>query len=165
MLDLLVAAPAARVVNTVSETHSGRLDFGNLQGERRYSFFSAYAGSKLANILFTYELARRLEGTAVTANCFTPGPTASDFGRGMGGVIGIMGGLMRLIGRPAEESARTAVYLATSPEMRGTGQYLFHGKSARSKPITYDATVAAQLWSVSESLTGAGEQSAMEAIK
>jgi NAD(P)-dependent dehydrogenase (short-subunit alcohol dehydrogenase family) len=116
--------------------------------------------------LFTYELARRLEGTAVTANCFTPGPTASDFGRGMGGVIGIMGGLMRLIGRPAEESARTAVYLATSPEMEGlTGQYFFHGKPARSKPITYDASVAAQLWSVSESLTGAGEQLAMEAIR
>jgi NAD(P)-dependent dehydrogenase (short-subunit alcohol dehydrogenase family) len=165
VLDLLVAAPAARVVN-VSETHSGRLDFGNLQGERRYSFFSAYARSKLANILFTYELARRLEGAAVTANCFTPGPTASDFGSGMGGVIGIMGGLMRLIGRPAEESARTAVYLATSPEMDElTGQYFFHGKPARSKPITYDATVAAQLWSVSESLTGAGEQLAMEAIR
>ena len=166
VLDLLVPAPAARVVNTVSETHSGRLDFGNLQGERRYSFFSAYARSKTANILFTYELARRLEGTAVTANCFTPGPTASDFGRGIGGVIGIMGGLMRLIGRPAEESARTAVYLATSPDMEGvTGQYFFHGKPARSKPITYDATVAARLWSVSESLTGAGEQLAMEAIR
>jgi NAD(P)-dependent dehydrogenase (short-subunit alcohol dehydrogenase family) len=166
LLDLLVAAPAARVVNTVSETHSGRLDFDNLQGERRYSFFSAYARSKAANILFTYELARRLEGAGVTANCFTPGPTASNFGRGMGGVIGIMGGLMRIIGRPAEESARTAVYLATSPEMEGvTGQYFFHGKPARSKPITYDATVAARLWSVSEALTEAGEQIAMEAIR
>ncbi len=75
------------MVNAVSETHSGRLDFGDLQGDRHYSFFSAYARSKAANILFTYELARRLEGTAVTANCFTPGPTASDFGRGTGGVI------------------------------------------------------------------------------
>jgi hypothetical protein len=84
----------------------------------------------------------------------------------MGGVIGIMGGLMRLVGRPAEESARTAVYLATSPEMEGlTGQYFFHGKTALSKPITYDAIVAAQLWSVSESLTGAGERLAMEAIR
>src|SRR5207245_4780623 len=91
---------------------------------------------------------------------------ASDFGRGMGGVVGIMGGLMRIIGRPAEESARTAVYLATSPEMEGlTGQYFFRGKPARSKPITYDATVAARLCTVSESLTGAGEQLAMEAIR
>lgn len=166
LLDLLVAAPAARAVNTVSETHSGRLDFDNLQGERRYSFFSAYARSKTANILFTYELARRMKGTRVTANCFTPGPTASDFGRGKGGVIGIMGGLMRVIGRPAEESARTSVYLATSPELEGiTGQYFVHGKPARSKPITYDATVAARLWSVSEALTEAGEQIAMEAIR
>lgn len=166
LVDLLVAAPAARVVNTVSETHSGRLDFDNLQGERRYSFFSAYARSKAANILFTYELARRLEDTGVTATCFTPGPTASDFGRGMGGVIGIMGGLMRIIGRPAAEGARTAVYLATSPEMEGvTGQYFFHGKPARTKPITYEATVAARLWSVSEALTEAGEHIDMEAIR
>jgi NAD(P)-dependent dehydrogenase (short-subunit alcohol dehydrogenase family) len=154
LLDLLMAAPAARVVNTVSETHSGQLDFGNLQGERRYSFFSAYARSKTANILLTYELARRLQGTGVTVNCFTPGPTASDFGRGMGGVVGIMGGLMRLIGRSAEESARTAVHLATAPEMEGvTGQYFFHGKPARSKPITYDHEVAARLWSISDQLT------------
>lgn len=88
VLDLLKAAPAARVVNTVSETHSGRLDFDNLQGERHYGFFSAYARSKTTGILFTYELARRLEGTGITSNCFTPGPTASDFGRGLGGWSG-----------------------------------------------------------------------------
>ena len=77
VLGLLVAAPAARVVNTVSETHSGRLDFDNLQGKRRYSSFSAYARSKAANILFTYELARRLEGTAVTTQPSPPGSGAS----------------------------------------------------------------------------------------
>ena len=159
LLDLLMAAPAARVVNTVSETHSGRLDFGNLQGERRYGFFSAYARSKAANILFTYELARRLEYTGVTANCFTPGPTASDFGRGEGGVIGFMGGLMRLIGRPADDSARTAVYLATSPEMEGvTGQYFIRGRPALSKRITYDREVAACLWAISEQLTNPGRE-------
>jgi NAD(P)-dependent dehydrogenase (short-subunit alcohol dehydrogenase family) len=159
VLDLLMASRAARVVNTVSETHSGRLDFDNLQGERRYNFFSAYARSKTANILFTYELARRLEGTGMTSNCFTPGPTASDFGRGLGGVVGVMGGLMRLIGRPADESARTAVYLATSPEMEGvTGQYFFRGKPARSKRITYDREAAARLWAISEQLATAGRE-------
>jgi NAD(P)-dependent dehydrogenase (short-subunit alcohol dehydrogenase family) len=159
VLDLLLAAPAARVVNTVSETHSGRLDFDNLQGERGYSFFSAYARSKTAGILFTYELARRLEGTGVTANCFTPGPTASEFGRGLGGVVGMMGGLMRVIGRPAEVSARTAVYLATSPEMEAvTGRYFFHDKPASSKPITYDREVAARLWAISEHLTNPGRE-------
>jgi retinol dehydrogenase 14 len=77
-----------------------------------------------------------------------------------------MGGLMRLIGRKAEDSARTAVYLASAHEMDGvTGQYFFHGRPSRSKPITYDTTIAARLWSVSESLTGAGEQTAMEAIR
>jgi NAD(P)-dependent dehydrogenase (short-subunit alcohol dehydrogenase family) len=159
VLDMLLAAPAARVVNTVSETHSGRLDFGNLQGERRYGFFSAYARSKTAGILFTYELARRLESARITSNCFTPGPTASDFGRGLGGVVGVMGGLMRIIGRPPAQSARTAVYLATSPEMDGvTGQYFFRGRPARSKPITYDPPVAARLWAVSEQLIDPGRE-------
>jgi NAD(P)-dependent dehydrogenase (short-subunit alcohol dehydrogenase family) len=163
LLDFLVAAPAGRVVTTTSESHSSRLEFDNLQGERRYSFFSAYARSKLANILFTNELARRLDGTGVTANCFTPGPTATNFGRGAGGVMGVMSGLVRLLGHRAEDGARTAVYLATSAEMEGvTGQYLFHGRASRSKPITYDAEVAAWLWTVSETLT---THSALEAIR
>jgi len=158
LVDLLLASPAGRVITTTSESHASRLDFDNLQGERRYNFFSAYARSKLANILFTYELARRLDGTGVTANCFTPGPTATNFGRRAGGVMGVMSGLVRVIGRSAENSARTAVYLATSPEMAGmTGQYFFHGRSRPSKPITYDAGVAARLWAISEELTNLGE--------
>jgi retinol dehydrogenase-14 len=165
VLDLIVTAPAGRVVTTTSESHARGLDFDNLQGERRYSFFSAYASSKLANILFTYELARRLDGTGVTANCFTPGPTATNFGRGAGGAMGIMSGLVRLLGHSAKDGARTVVYIASAREVDGvTGQYFYHGRPSRSKPITYDATVAARLWSISESLTGAGEHTAMEAI-
>ena len=154
------------MVNTVSETHSGRLDFDNLQGEGHYySFFSAYARSKAAEILFTYEPGAACESTGITVNCFTPGPTATDFGRGTRGVIRIMSGLMRIIGRRPEGSAHTAVYLA-SPDMEGvTGQYFFHDRPARSKPLTYDTDVAARLWSVSEALTGAGEQIAMEAVR
>jgi NAD(P)-dependent dehydrogenase (short-subunit alcohol dehydrogenase family) len=166
VLDLLLAAPAARVVNTVSETHSGRLDFDNLQGERRYTFLSAYARSKLASILFTYELARRLKSRGITVNCFTPGPTATDFGRGTHGFIRVMSELMRVIGRRPEVSARTAVYLATSPEMEGvSGRYFYHDRPARSKPVTYDLDIAARLWSVSEELTDAGERIAMEAMR
>lgn len=165
VLDLLVAAPAGRVVNTVSETHSGRLDFDNLQGERHYSFFSAYARSKAAEILFTYELARRLRGTTVTANSFTPGPTATGFGHGTHGFIRVMSTLVNIIGRRPEASARTAVYLAVSPEMEGvSGQYFHHDRPARSKPVTYDVHIAARLWAVSESLTGAGEPIAMKEI-
>ena len=163
VLDLL--APAGRVVNTVSETHSGRIEWDNLQGERRYTFFSAYARSKAAEILFTYELARRLQGTGITANCFTPGPTASGFGRGTHGFIRVMSTLVNVIGRRPEVSARTAVYLATSPEMEGvSGQYFFHDRPARSKPVTYDVQIGARLWAVSEALTGAGEHTAMKEI-
>jgi NAD(P)-dependent dehydrogenase (short-subunit alcohol dehydrogenase family) len=163
VLDLL--SPAGRVVNTVSETHSGRIEWDNLQGERHYSFFSAYARSKAAEILFTYELARRLRGTRITANCFTPGPTATGFGRGTHGFIRVMSTLVNVIGRRPEVSARTAVYLATSPEMDGvSGRYFFHDRPARSKPVTYDVQIAARLWAVSEALTGAGEHTAMKEI-
>jgi NAD(P)-dependent dehydrogenase (short-subunit alcohol dehydrogenase family) len=163
VLDLL--GPGGRVVNTVSETHSGRLDFENLQGQRHYSFFSAYARSKAAEILFTYELARRLQGTGITANCFTPGPTASGFGRGTRGFIRVMSTLVNVIGRRPEVSARTEVYLATSPAMEGvSGQYFHHDRPARSKPVTYDVQIAARLWAVSEALTGAGKHTAMKEI-
>lgn len=159
VFDLLSAAPAARIITTTSESHSKRLHFHNLQGERAYNFFSAYARSKLANVLFTYELARRLTGSRITANCFTPGPSATNFGRGAGGAMGLMSAVVRFIGRSAESGARTAVYLATSPEMHGaTGLYFFHGKAARSKPVTYDPEVAARLWSVSEQLSHPGRE-------
>jgi NAD(P)-dependent dehydrogenase (short-subunit alcohol dehydrogenase family) len=166
VLDLLSAAPAARVVNTTSESHSRRLDFDNLQGERAYNFFSAYARSKLANILFTYELARRLAGTRITTNCFTPGPSATNFGRGEGGVMGLMSAAVHVFGRSAESGARAAVHLATSHEIDGTtGLYFFHGKPARSKRVTYDLEVAARLWSVSEQLTHPGLEITKESLE
>ena len=158
LLDLLLASPAGRIITTTSEVHAGELDFDNLQGERRYTFLSAYVRSKLENILFTYELARRMEGTGVTANCYTPGPTRTDAGRGVGGVMGVMSGLVRIIGRSPERSARTQVFLAISPDVAGvTGQYFVHGRADRSKPITYDVRVATQLWALSEDLTHLGE--------
>jgi len=166
LLDLL---HGGRVVGTTSESHAGRLDFDNLQGERGYNFFSAYSRSKLANILFTYELARRLAGTAITANCFTPGPSATNFGRGTGGAMGLMSAAVRLIGGSPQRGARIAVRLATSPELDGaSGLYFFHGKPARSKAITYDPVIAARLWAVSEELTNPGRQitqPSKEAIK
>jgi NAD(P)-dependent dehydrogenase (short-subunit alcohol dehydrogenase family) len=159
LLDLLRAAPAGRVVTVTSEAHSGRLDFDNLQGERHYHFFGAYARSKLANILFTHELARQLQGTTVTANCFTPGPTATNLGRGAGGLMGVMSGLVHVLaltplGSSADTGALPAVYLASSPAVAAVSGACFKRlRPARSKPITYDATVAAQLWAVSERLT------------
>jgi NAD(P)-dependent dehydrogenase (short-subunit alcohol dehydrogenase family) len=159
LLDLLLAAPAGRVVTVTSEAHSGTLDFDNLQGERHYHFFGAYARSKLANILFTYELARRLQGTTVTANCFTPGPTATNLGRGAGGLMGLMSELVHVLaltplGSSADKGALPAVYLASSPAVAGlSGAYFKRLRVARSKPITYDDRVAAGLWSISDRLT------------
>ena len=158
VVDLLPAAPAGRIVTVTSESHSRRLDFDNLQGERHYNFFDAYARSKLTNILFTYELARRLKATSVIANCYTPGPTATNFGRGAGGLMGLMSGLVRVLaltplGSSAAEGALPEVYLASSSEAAGvSGQYFMRLRPAHSKPITYDAGVAARLWSVSEKL-------------
>ncbi len=159
VIDLLWAAPAGRIVGTTSESHAARLDLDNLQGERDYKFFSAYARSKLANILFTYELARRLGYARVTANCFTPGPSATNFGRGAGGLMGLMSAAVRLIGRSPESGARVAAHLATSPQLdKTTGLYFFRGKPARSKPATYDPGAAARLWAISEQLTHPGRE-------
>jgi len=166
VFDLLSAAPAARIISTTSESHSKRLDFDNLQGERKYTFFSAYARSKLANILFTYELARRLAGSRITANCFTPGPTSTNFGRGAGGAMGLLSALVRLVGSGAESGARTAAYLATSPEMdKATSLYFFHGRAGRRKPVTYDPEVAARLWVISERLTHASPEITKEVLE
>ena len=86
LLDLLRAAPAGRILTASSEFHSGELDFSNLQGQRQYNWLGAYKRSKLCNILFTYELSRRLAGSTITANCFSPGPTLTRLGDNMRGL-------------------------------------------------------------------------------
>jgi NAD(P)-dependent dehydrogenase (short-subunit alcohol dehydrogenase family) len=157
LLDLLNEAPAGRVVTVASETHSDKLDFGNLQGEKEYNFLSAYNRSKLADILFTYELARRLEGTAVTANCLSPGPTKTRFGDNLSGLPRLFPILMKripfLFVDPAK-GARTLTYVASSPQLTGvSGKFFLRGRERLTKPVTYDPKIAAELWSVSERLT------------
>ena len=158
LLDRVHAAPAGRIVTVASESHSGRLDFANLQGEQRYNFFEAYNRSKLANILFTYELARRLDGTGVTANCLSPGPTRTHFGDNMSGLPGLFPRLMKRIPFlfvSPEQGARTSIYVASAPDLAGiSGHYFLRCRERRTKPITYNADVAARLWSVSEQLCG-----------
>ena len=156
LVDLLERAQAARIVVVSSETHSRNLDFDNLQGEKRYHFFAAYTRSKLANILFAYELARRLEGTPVTVNALSPGPTKSRFGDNMTGFPLFFSRMMKRtpLFKSPQHAARTSVYLATSPEVAGvTGRFFMHSKERGSKPITHDREVAAKLWAVSEQLT------------
>jgi NAD(P)-dependent dehydrogenase (short-subunit alcohol dehydrogenase family) len=152
LLDLLKAAVPARVVNVSSNSHlGGRIDFNSLQGCRRYFGYRAYAQSKLANILFTYELALRLEGTGVTANALHPGFVATRFAKNNGWLYRLgMGAIHRLFALSPEAGARTSVYLASSPQVEGvTGEYFVKEKAVRSAPRSYDREVAARLWQVS----------------
>lgn len=172
---LLQDAPA-RIVNVSSGAHRrGTIDFEDLEGKVGYTGSRAYDQSKLANVLFTYELARRLEGTGVTANCLHPGVVPTNINgylrrgpRGSGGgpslprraVQAVRWRLRRLLGKApriqtAEEASRTSVYLATSPEVRDvSGRYFNACREERSSPESYDEAVAARLWAVSEELLG-----------
>ena len=121
LLDVLKASAPARVVNVASGIHMGaRLDFDNLQGEKRFAGFRAYGQSKLTNVLFTYELARRLEETGVTVNALHPGYVDTGFSLNNGFFFRVFAKLSaRLFGRKPEEGAQTSIYLAASPEVEG----------------------------------------------
>jgi NAD(P)-dependent dehydrogenase (short-subunit alcohol dehydrogenase family) len=159
LLPKLQASAPARVVNVASRAHqSATLRFDDLMGARVYDGWRAYGQSKLANIVFTYELARRLAGTGVTANCLHPGVVASNFGSA--GPVMIRLGVK--LGRPFMKSsargAATSIYLASSPEVDDvSGEYFVNRRPARSNDESYDAAVAARLWTVSEELTAASD--------
>jgi NAD(P)-dependent dehydrogenase (short-subunit alcohol dehydrogenase family) len=154
VIDLVKAAGAARIVNVAAEAYPGRLEFDNLQGERRYGFLNAYFRSKLENIIFSFELARRLEGSGVTANCMSPGPTRTQFGDNMTGLPGLFPNVKRLFPGP-ETGARTLVYLASSPEVEGvSGRFFLRQRARRTKPVTLDREIAARLWRISAELVG-----------
>jgi retinol dehydrogenase 14 len=161
LLDLLRAGAPARVVNVTSSAQAlGDIHFDDLQFERRYRGQTAYNQSKLANVLFTYELARRLDGTGVTVNCLAPGVTRTNFGRDDSGpVMRLLTPLGRPFMRSPEEGAATAVWLASSPEAEGvTGGYYLRRRARptprRSSRRSYDTELARRLWQVSEELTG-----------
>ncbi|HSM43652.1 MAG TPA: SDR family NAD(P)-dependent oxidoreductase [Acidimicrobiia bacterium] len=157
LLERLLASEPARVVTVSSGAHTtGRIDFDDLMGERNYSGQRAYNQSKLANVMFTYELARQLEGTGVTANVLHPGMTntafsAEDPARKMAPIVLAARPFMR----SPEKGADTAVYLASSPEVEGvTGEYFFNRKIKRSHESSYDKALTAQLWRASADLVG-----------
>lgn len=164
LLSILKGSTPARVVNLVSQAHrTGRLDFDNLQGEQSYNRDRAYAQSKLADIIFTYELARRLEGTGVTANCVCPGAVHSNLWEESSRIVS---GFFRLFIKGPEEGARLPLHLACSPDLEGvtckyyeTGQHLrwqrvfVKGRVARSSRATYNDVVARKLWEISGKLT------------
>jgi NAD(P)-dependent dehydrogenase (short-subunit alcohol dehydrogenase family) len=156
LLENLKSSASARIVNVSSEAHRrSRIDFADLQGQHRYSGWRAYGRSKLANILFTYELARRLEGTNVVANALHPGLVATNFGRNNAGITAIALRLVQLAGISSEEGAETIIHLASSPEVDGiTGEYFVKKRAVRSSKVSYDPVAAERLWQVSAELTG-----------
>src|SRR5271166_5868597 len=150
----LVASAPARIVSTSSMAHQGaRLNFSDLQSAGRYSSYGAYGRSKLANILFTRELARRLAGTGVTANCLHPGFVASRFGQSSGGLVGRLLPLMQMLAITPEQGADTIVYLASSPEVANvTGQYFVKRKAAEPSAAARDDAAAKRLCEASDAL-------------
>jgi NAD(P)-dependent dehydrogenase (short-subunit alcohol dehydrogenase family) len=155
LLERLKQSAPARVVTVASGAHAmGRIDFDDLQGERSYSGSRAYNQSKLANVLFTYELARQLEGSAVTANALHPGVVRTSFGAGdPGGVQKLLVPFMRPFMKSPTQGAATSIHLASSPDLvQVTGQYFANSKPKRSSKASYDEAVAARLWQVSANL-------------
>lgn len=156
LLDLLKASAPARIVNVSSEAHEGGfIKIDDLQTKKHYRPMRAYGQSKLALVLFTYELARRLEGTGVTANCLHPGFVATNIGQSGLGLIGrtVAKFILTLLGISPEEGAKTSIYLASSPDVEGiTGKYFVKSMARESAPISYDESLQRQLWEKSATL-------------
>ncbi len=158
LLPLLRAGDGARVVNVASHAHAqGRIDFEDLQGEHSYSGARAYNQSKLANVLFTYELARRLRGSTVTANAVHPGVVSTSFGaEDPGATQRLLVPLLRPFMKDTSRGAATSVHVASSAQLHGvTGQYFSHSRARRTSARSRDPDTAARLWRVSASLLGA----------
>ena len=158
LLPLLQATPGARVVSTSSGANAiGKIDLATIATrERGYTAFGAYSDSKLANILFTRELARRLQGSSATANCFHPGWVASGFGlnnQGLGSKL--LSVVAPLLARSPEQGADSLVWLATSPEAaRFTGEYFSDRELTRTARRARDSRLGQELWALSERLCG-----------
>ncbi len=154
LLDLIKASAPARIVNVSSSAHYGaKLNFDDLMNEKKYRGFKAYGQSKLMNIYFTRELAKRLQGSGVTANVLHPGFVATNFGRSNGGIFNPLFRLVQLGAISPEEGAKTSIYLASSPEVETiSGEFFDKSKKKRASAEAYDDQAAAKLWQVSEKL-------------
>jgi NAD(P)-dependent dehydrogenase (short-subunit alcohol dehydrogenase family) len=161
LLPLLKAGAPSRIVNVASDAHLGmKLDFDDLQSARGYTRWKSYGRSKLCNILFTRELAKRLEGSGVTSNCMHPGVVATGFGSGTGFVAQLIKLSQAFMITP-EQGADTAVYLCSSPEVEGqSGSYFYKRKPRRSSANAQNMADAARLWTETEKLLGAGPRAA-----
>jgi NAD(P)-dependent dehydrogenase (short-subunit alcohol dehydrogenase family) len=157
LLDRLKASAPARVVTVSSGAQAmGRIDFDDLQGAKKYSGQRAYNQSKLANVMFTYELARRLEGTGVTANVLHPGVVRTAFGaEDPTAGYKVMLPLVRPFMKTPARGAANSIYLASSPEVEGvSGRYFANSTPKTSNKVSYDTAAAGRLWQVSTDLVG-----------
>jgi retinol dehydrogenase 14 len=146
LLGLLQKSSPARIITVSSMVHTrGKIDFSDLQSAKKFAGYDAYALSKLANILFTYELAERLQGTGITTNCLHPG------------VIGtkLLRAAFDMKGASPADGAETMIYLASSPDVEQvTGKYYHENRETASAPLTYDGELRKKVWKISEQLTG-----------
>ncbi|MBC8159786.1 MAG: SDR family oxidoreductase [Roseiflexaceae bacterium] len=157
LLDLLRASTPARIINVSSEAQAtGRIQFDDLQFSRRYSGFAAYSQSKLANVMFTYALARRLVGSGVTVNALHPGVVRSGFGsESRNPLFRLAFQAIKQFGISPEQGADTVIYLASNPDIAtASGQYFVRRTPKRSSALSYDQAAQERLWALSESLTG-----------
>ncbi len=153
---LRVSAPARVVTVSSGAQAMGKIDFEDLLGERKYSGQAAYNQSKLANVMFTYELARRLGSSGVTATVLHPGVVRTAFGASdPSPLLKVLIPLVRPFMKTPAQGAQTSIYLASSPEVEGvTGQYFVNSKPKTSSKSSYDTAAAARLWQVSADLVG-----------
>jgi NAD(P)-dependent dehydrogenase (short-subunit alcohol dehydrogenase family) len=163
--DKLLASAPARIVSTSSVAHEREsLDFDDLQNAKSYGGLKVYSRSKLANILFTRELARRLAGTGVMVNCLHPGVVKTRFGESSGGLLGLLIPILRLFFISPEQGADTLVYLASSPEVANTtGGYFVKRKLTEPSTTARDDAAAKRLWEASEKLAS-GDQNSKGAL-
>jgi retinol dehydrogenase 14 len=158
LLDLLKKSAPSRVVTVSSEAERwGNIDFDDLQSKKKYRGFPVYGMTKLANIMFTYELAERLEGTGVTATCMHPGAVNTRFGTNNSGPMTILFRAFKPFMRTPEQGADTVIWLASSPDVEGlSGRYYADRKPLEPKKIANDPAARRRLWEESERLTGLG---------
>ncbi len=151
LLDILKASGPGRILNVSSHAHEGaKMNFDDLQYEKHYRGLTAYAQSKLANVLFTYELARKLEGTKLTTNALHPGFVNTGFAKNNGWLVKYGMALLSPFQRRPEQGAQTSIYLASSPELEGaTGKYFVDSKPVPSDPASYNRASAERLWQIS----------------
>ncbi len=159
LLDTLKASIPARIINVSSEAHAfGKINFADLQREKSYRSlgFGVYAQAKLANVMFTYELARRLQGTGVTVNVIGPGAVATSFGKNNPGIFSAFTSLFARFSKTPADAAKTAIWLASAPALQGeTGKYYYNERELHSSKLSHNVATQKRLWDLSEELTKA----------